>query len=48
MKGCTEHAGVCGDLDSPGFNLLGGVRLDHVQGLVEAAGKGTDVVPDPV
>lgn len=35
-------------LHSLGLNLLGGVRLHHVQSLGEAAGQGTDVVPDPV
>lgn len=37
-----------GHLESPGFDLLGGIGLDHVQGLVQATGQAADVVPDPV
>ena len=35
-------------LESPGFHILGCIRLDHMQGFGEAASQGTDVVPDPV
>ena len=35
-------------LEPPGLCLLGDIWLNHMQGLCEAAGKGTDVVPHPV
>ena len=38
----------CACLELLGAYLLGSIGLHHVQGFGEAAGQGTDVIPDPV